>query len=301
MLHVASANGRADSGRALARAGGPSEAAMLNDVSILSATDGNYSWKHIDFESFLIGEDAAANPNVYPEDTVFVPVKPEEERPFNVNVLGQVVKPGVYPATKDSRLLDAIYQAEGFADEAAIDRVTIIRHHSQSSVEEQVDIRKYLTSGNDEHNPALTKGDTIFIPMSYGTRKITSIQTAFFSTIRVGIIGEVAKPGSYQVSDEASVLDVLKIAGGHSSDADLKRVTLIRETAREAEEQRRQTVNLEKVLTEGEFQLLPALRSDDILFVPKVKPRRDLWRGFVRLVADISTIALAYLIISGNR
>lgn len=286
---------------ALAQAGGPSEIAMLDDVSILSLSDGNHSWKHVDFESFLTGEDATTNPDVLPGDTVFVPGKPEEERPFNVNVVGQAVRPGVYSVTSDSRLLDAIYQAGGFADEAAIDKVTIIRYHSQSSIEKQVDVRKFLTSGSDESNPLLQKGDTIFIPISVGARKVTSIHTAFLPAIRVGIIGEVAKPGTYQVSADTSVLDVLYMAGGHTSDADLKRVTLIRETPQGDEKQWHQTMDIEKVLTGGKFQLLPQLKSGDTIFVPKTKPKRELWRSFVRLTADISTIALAYLIISGKR
>ena len=286
---------------ALAQAGGPSEIAMLDDVSILSVSDGNPSWVHVDFESFLTGEDAAANPDVLPGDTVFVPGKPEEERPFNVNVVGQAAKPGVYSVTSDCRLLDAIYQAGGFADEAAIEKVTIIRYHSQSSIEKQVDVRKFFTSGSDEDNPLLQKGDTIFIPISVGARKITSIHTAFLPTIRVGIIGEVAKPGTYQVSADAGVLDILYMAGGHTSNADLKRVTLIRETPQGDEKQRRQAMDLEKVLTGGRFQLLPQLKSGDTIFVPKAKPGRELWRSFVRLTADISTIALAYLIISGKR
>ncbi len=81
---------------ALAQAGGPSQIAMLDDVSILSVSDGNPSWVHVNFESFLTGEDATANPDALPGDTVFVPGKPEEERPFNVNVVGQVAKQGVH-------------------------------------------------------------------------------------------------------------------------------------------------------------------------------------------------------------
>jgi protein involved in polysaccharide export with SLBB domain len=286
---------------ALAQAGGPSAIAMLDDVSILSISEGNPAWKHVNFESFLTGEDETANPDVLPGDTVFVSSKPEEDRPFSVNVLGQVLKPGVYPVTGDSRLLDAIYQAGGFADEAAIDKVTIFRYHSESSVEIQVDLKGFFTSGNDESNPLLQKGDTIFIPISEGAKKIASVHTAFLPTMRVGIIGEVAKPGTYQVSADASVLDILYMAGGHTSNADLKRVTLIRETLQEDEQQRHQTMDMEKVLTGGEFQLLPQLKSGDTIFVPKTKPGRELWRSFVRLTADVSTIALAYLIISGKR
>jgi len=283
----------------LALAGGPSDIAVLEDISILSMSDGNHSWKHVDFESFLTGENATANPVVSPGNTVFVPR--EEKRPFLVNVVGQVAKPGAYPVTDESRLFDAIYQAGGFVDEAAIDRVTVIHRHSQSSIEERVNVREYLISGEERYNPSLTEGDTIFVPMSEDARKIPSIHTAFFPTIRVSIIGEVAKPDIYQVSAEASVLDILKIAGGPTSEADLERVTVIRETPEAKEEQKRQTIDLQEVLTEGEFQLLPKLGADDTIFIPRLKPERNIWGTIVRIAADISTVALAYLIVTGRR
>jgi protein involved in polysaccharide export with SLBB domain len=259
---------------ALALAGGPSDIAVLEDISILIVSHGNHSWKHVNFESFLTGEDATANPDV-------------------------------------ARLFDAIYQAGGFVDEAAIDRVTIIHgenppyplknRHSQSSIEERVNVREYLISGEERYNPLLTEGDTIFVPMSEDARKIPAIHTAFFSTIRVSIIGEVAKPDIYQVSAEASVLDILKIAGGPTSEADLERVTVIREIFEAKEEQKRQTIDLQEVLTEGEFQLLPKLKADDTIFIPRLKPKRNIWGTVVRIAADISTVTLAYLIVTGRR
>ena len=299
----------------LALAGGPSDLAVLKEISILTISDGNYSWNKVNFESFLTGADETANPNVSPGETVFVPREPKEERPFMVNVLGQVVRPGAYYVTDESRLFDAIYQAGGFVDEAAIDNVTIIHlnfrglSHPRSPVKSQVNVKEYLVSGDERYNPLLAKGDTIFIPMSEGAKRIPSVQTAFFPSIRVTIIGEVARPDIYQVSKEASVLDVLKLAGGPTSDADLERVTVIRQTPDVGEEEQmkrqvgssRKTVDLEKVLTEGKFQLLPPLKADDTIFVPRLKPKRNIWGAIVKIAADVSTIALAYLLISGKR
>jgi len=116
----------------LALAGGPSDLAVLKDVSILTLSDGKYSWKEVNFESFLAGEDFLANPNVSPGETVFVPREPKEGHLFMINVVGQVARPGAYPVMNESRLFDAIYQAGGFVDEAAIDRVTIIHSHIQN-------------------------------------------------------------------------------------------------------------------------------------------------------------------------
>ena len=284
----------------LALAGGPSDLAVLKDVSILTISNGNYSWTKVNFEGFLTGEDETANPNVSPGETVFVPKEPKEER-FMVNVVGQVVRPGAYTVTDKSQLFDAIYQAGGFVDEAAIDKVTIIHPHPQSPVKEQVNVKEYLISGDEKYNPPLAEGETIFVPMSEGAKRIPSVHTAFFESMRVTIIGEVARPDMYQVSSSVSVLDVLKLAGGPTSNADLERVTIIRETLKKDEEQQQQTIDLEKVLTEGQFQLLPKLKADDTIFFPRMKPKRNIWGTIVSVARDVSTIVIAYLLITGRR
>ena len=283
----------------LALAGGPSDVAVLKDVSILTIVDGKYSWNKVNFESFLTGEDETANPDVSLGETVFVPREPKEE-PFMVNVVGQVVRPGAYTVTEESQVFDAIYQAGGFVDEAAIDKVTIIHPRPQSPVKEQVNVKEYLVSGDERCNPPLVKGDTIFIPMSEGAKRIPSVHTAFFESMRVTIIGEVARPDMYQVSKEASLLDILKLAGGPTSNADLERVTIIRETPKASESQQ-QTIDLEKVLTEGKFQLLPPLKADDTIFVPRMKPKRNLRGMIVSVARDVSTIVMTYLLIKTGR
>ena len=87
---------------------------------------------------------------------------------------------------------------------------------------------------------------------------------------------------------------------GPTSEADLERVTVI-PSKPAGEEGQRETIDLEKVLTEGKFQLLPVLSADDTIFVPRVKPKRNIWGTIVRVARDISTIVLAYLLITGKR
>jgi len=284
----------------LALAGGTSAKAVLKDIHILTVSDDNYSWTKVNFESFLTGEDETANPKVSLGETVFVPEELQER--FMVNVVGQVVRPGGYSVTDESQLFDAIYQAGGFVNEAAIDEVTIIHPHPQSPVKEQVNVKEYLISGDEKYNPPLVAGDTIFVPMLEGAKKIPSVHTAFFESMRVTIIGEVKRPDIYQVSISASLLDVLKLAGGPTSQSDLERVMIIRENSAEADEEQQQLViDLEAVLTEGQFQLLPELQADDTIFVPMAKPERNIRGMIVRAARDISAIVIAYLYVSGQR
>ena len=279
-------------------AGGASDEADQQNLSILRFSDGKYSWKKVNFEAFLAGDELAANPNISSGETVFVPrIEPEKER-FMINVVGQTVKQGAYPATEETRLFDAIYMAGGFADDADIDKITIIHQSPKSPVKTEVNVRNYLLSGDEKYNPSLAKGDTIFIPISEDAKKIPLINTPFSPSIRVTIIGEVTTPDTYQVSTDASVLDILKLAGGPTSEADLERVTIIRE---KPEKEQRLKIDLGQVLTEGEFKLLPPLLADDTIFVPKLKPERRIWRTFMQIVADVSTLVVVYLLITGKR
>jgi len=279
---------------------GLSNNAVPEEIVVFSASgDGDYKRERIDFTSFLKGENPDANPVIGLGNTVFVPAEPKEKKPFYVNVIGQVIKPGAYPVTEESRLVDAIYMAGGFADESAIDKVTIIRISSGTPKEIKIDVKQYLISGNEDNNPLLTKGDTIFVPMMEGAKRIPSVHSAFFPTICVSIIGEVAKPDIYQVSANVSMLDILKLAGGHSSQADLEKVTLIHEIDR-SENKQQQKVNLKRVLTKGEFSLLPKLSDGDTIFIPR-KPDRTTWGYIVKMASDISTIAIAFLILTGKR
>ena len=90
----------------------------------------------------------------------------------------------------------------------------------------------------------------------------------------------------------------MKLAGGHTSYADLGKVTLMREAKTGNEQQKK--LDLKKVLTKGDFSLLPKLEDGDTIFIPR-KPDRTYWGTIVKMASDISTIALAYLILSGRR
>lgn len=282
---------------AIAKAGGLSNIAIPEQISMLSrSNDGEYKWKLIDFTSFLTGKNPNNNPLINLGDTVFIPEEPREKKPFYVNIVGQVTRPGSYQLPNESRLIDAIYTAGGFADEANIEKITVIRN--ESKIEEQFNIKQYLISGDQNNNPLVNKGDTVFVPMIEGSKKIPSVHSAFFRTMRISIIGEVTKPDIYQVSDKVNVLDILKLAGGHTSQADLERVTIIHEKVKDNNQQI--NVNLKKVLTKGEFGLLPELEDGDTIFVPR-KPDRTIWGTIVKTASEISTIAITYLLLTGKR
>ena len=306
-------------------AGGFSDAADLKQISILSLSDGKYSFREINFEKFLAGEDLTVTPQVSPGEAVFVPKLELEKKRILVYVVGQVTNPGGCQIAEGDRLFDALFAAKGFADEAAIDKITII--HSQqrkassdgtaemSSVKTEVNLQNFLTTGYLKDNPQLAKSDIVIVPIKEGAKGIIPpMNSPFFPTIRIKIFGEVANPNTYQISSDSNLLDILRLAGGPTDNADLRRVMIIREKANseirnpkseirggKAMKEQPLQVDIERVLMEGELKLLPPLLTDDTIFVPKRRPKRRIWSTLVRTAADISTIAVAVILITTGR
>lgn len=285
--------------RAIALAKGLSDSALVKEISILTVTDKGISRKNVDFDKFLKDGDLSANPIINLGDMIFVPTKPEEEPPITVNIMGQVSKPGKYPMVKGSRVLDVIYEAGGFIDDAVLDNISIIRANSESAKTEIANIKEYLISKDINLNPIILDKDTIIVPISKDASVIPSSLQAFVPTIRINVIGEVSKPGTYQVSESSNLWDVLKIAGGYSDYAKLDKVIIIRKNTETGEKKVLKEFNLQKVLETGDFDSLPNLVMDDTIYIQK-KSSETVWRTIVRTASEISTIITTFYLITGR-
>ena len=258
-----------------------------------------YEPKQISLEGYLTGKGASNNPLISPGMVVFVPsTLLPPERPFFVNVVGQVNRTGAYPIKEGTRLLDAISSAGGFGESALIDQITILHTEPKSPTSITVDLTKYFREEDLGSNPELYKGDTIIVPVSKAAIKMSSIQSVFSPSMTLHAIGEVRLPGSYQLTASASLLNVLSIAGGPTTDADLERVTILRESEGQTTQL---VVDLRRVLEEGEFDLLPTLSPQDTIFIPKQRERRNFWRTLVGIARDLTAIGIAVLIIIEGR
>ena len=105
-------------------------------------------------------------------DVIYVP-----QLEFRVIALGQVARPGAYDLKPGAKLLDLIAAAGGTLDGA--DQVEIYALTDSTTPR-----FKGLLSGN----PALNPGDTVVV------------QT---NTIRVTVLGKVARPGTYELRNDA--------------------------------------------------------------------------------------------------
>jgi polysaccharide export outer membrane protein len=84
-------------------------------------------------------------------------------------------------------------------------------------------------------------------------------------SMKVSVIGEVPKPGRYELKSRTTVLDVLALAGGFSQFASRSRIVVLRP---EAGKMKRMPFNYNRVISAGgeeeNFYLLPG----DIVVVP---------------------------------
>lgn len=86
-----------------------------------------------------------------------------------------------------------------------------------------------------------------------------------FRTTRVYVLGEVSKPGLYELEKQHNLLDAIGAAGGYTKDAAKKKVHIIHadQTGKPVE------VNLLNLLQRGDMTQNYALREGDVVYLSK--------------------------------
>jgi len=90
----------------------------------------------------------------------------------------------------------------------------------------------------------------------------------------VYLVGQVARPGAYEIQRGWTVVQAVAFAGGVTPRADLRKSQLLRGNQAVA-------VDLERVLLRGEVQEAPALEAGDVVVIPESPLRRVFVLGFV--------------------
>jgi polysaccharide export outer membrane protein len=101
--------------------------------------------------------------------------------------------------------------------------------------------------------------------------------------IRVSVLGEVRTPGLYPVDPGVSLIELVTVAGGPTSQADLQHVSVIRES-------HVFHLNLQSALT-GSAAGRVALYSNDVVFVPE--RHEVVTRENISFVATLAALALS--------
>jgi polysaccharide export outer membrane protein len=209
----------------------------------------------------LIGGDFIKDPQV----TVFI----DEYATQGVSVMGEVKKPGIYPAFGSHHLLDYLSQAEGLT--ALAGTVVTITHARTPDKPEVV----RLTAGSAPHplnNPEVLPGDSIFVQR-------TGI---------IYVVGDVFRPGGFPIEHDGhlSVLQAVALAQGFGPTAAKSASVLIRTTPQGRQEI---PVNLKKVLTAKATDV--ELQDNDILFVPS-STTKGILKGFQSVLPTVGAASI---------
>jgi polysaccharide biosynthesis/export protein len=187
--------------------------------------------------------------NVAPKVSI-IPVKIKDAQ---VNILGEINKPGSYAIEGNTRLLDVICAAGGISvlqlqnekvEIADLDSAYIMRDNKVLPV----NFFELIAKGNSLHNIIVQDKDYIYIPS--------------LSSLQVFILGEVNNPGKFMLSKQLTVSKLIAEAGGIKNSSsnqifvvrNLKNPVLFK-------------VNINKILTKGSVDFV--LKSDDVVYVPK--------------------------------
>src|SRR5450830_1244092 len=125
-------------------------------------------------------------------------------------VTGDVVRPGSYRISSAGTALSALYAARGPSDNGSL-RTVLIRRGG--AVVDTLDVYDYLLNGNTAHDVRLTNSDLVFVPI-HGPR--------------ARIVGEIARPATYEIKPNETLADALRFAGGFTATAARRRVQIER-------------------------------------------------------------------------
>ena len=135
-----------------------------------------------------------------------------QTRTIMVNVMGEVKTPGTYTLSAFSTVFHALYMAGGINDLGTLRNIKVYR---QGRLISTVDVYQYILNGRLAGNVRLQENDMI----------IVSPYEAL-----VNIRGHIKRPMFYEMRPTESVAQIIKYAGGFSSDAYKKSVRVVRKS-----------------------------------------------------------------------
>jgi protein involved in polysaccharide export with SLBB domain len=177
-------------------------------------------------------------------------------RTVRVYVVGDVQRPGAYDLSSLSTPLNALYAAGGPTSRGSL---RTLKQYRGKELVQEIDLYDFLLHGVRTSVDRLLPGDTILVP-PVGPQ--------------VSVAGMVRRPAVYELKGEASIDDVLNLAGGVLVSADLKEVRVERVVAHE-----RHTMLSVQIpdSSKGEATKLPAfqVQDGDFIRVSPILPYND--------------------------
>lgn len=192
-------------------------------------------------------------------------------RTIQINVMGEVLRPGTYALSAFSTVFHALYRAGGVSNIGSMRDIQVVRNGKNVA---QVDVYDFIMHGKTNDDIKLQEGDVIIVSPYEALVKIE---------------GNVKRPMRYEMKKDETVATLLKYAGNFSSDAYTRSMKLIRQNGKEY-----QLFTIDDIDYSG-FKLADGdvLTVDGILerFENKLEIKGAVYRpGIYQLGADLQTL-----------
>jgi protein involved in polysaccharide export with SLBB domain len=193
-------------------------------------------------------------------------------RSIQVYVVGQARQPGAYTVSSLSTLVNTVFAAGGPGPTGSMRRVELKRG---GKVVSRFDLYDLLVSGDKSHDVSLLPGDVIFFP-AVGPL--------------VAVAGSVNTPAVFELKRGETLAEVLNYAGGLSSLAEGRRVTVERVHARQVRKVDEFTLDvagLARSLSDGDvvtvYSIVPRMDNSVSLRGNVAQPAHMPWRSGMRV------------------
>ena len=250
---------------AINAAGGLASGAQLDRVQLRRGGQTTV----VDYKRWLDSGDPRGLPALRPLDEIFVPASPmtgNVEVPFDarslasgdaaedrasVRVFGEVNQAGSFAWRQGMTVMDAIMRAGGVTRYAGTEQIRLI-----AGTEPRVfNLKRFLDTGDASLNAVVSQGTTIFVPVL--TEEVRQGPRVAY------VMGEVAKPGAFEIRPDTGFFDLLANAGGPTRFAETRQLRIIRADGR--------TVVAFDLggFVEGNGTRPPQIAPGDAVFVPE--------------------------------
>ncbi|EFA73407.1 Polysaccharide export protein [Raphidiopsis brookii D9] len=287
--------------RAIQLSGGITSQADVRNIKIRRPTrTGKEQTLNINLWELLQNGDSNQDVVVQEGDTIIVPTVTQVNRaevtrlaattlaasrtaPRRVAIIGQVFRPGSYlvaagggnDSGNDSgglpTVMRAIQLSGGITSQADVRNIKVRRPPTRTNKEQTLNINLWelLQTGDLDQDVVVEDGDTIIVPTAteVNTAEVTQLATTTLSpaTIKVGVVGEVKKPGVTDLQPNSSLNQALLAAGGfNDARASSSSVDLVRLNPNGTVTKRAVKVDFSKGINE---ETNPILRNNDVIVV----------------------------------
>lgn len=216
----------------------------------------------VDLPRIFSATDIKANFLLMPNDLLVVRDTTAAPPATQVEILGEVNRPGTVTIPKDGSIVAMIASVGGPTSRAALSKATIT-HNGQTKI---VDLSGFLSEGKIPASIKLEAGDTLFVPQN---------------KLSFSVYGAVAHPGPmvYPETQSLTALTALALAGGHAGNANLKAVTVTHPSP--SGKPTVTQINLDNVMKNGDLTKDVPVQPGDILFIPSTKSKNNFSLGNV--------------------